>query len=289
MNDVSVLLENLRRQGGGGWVTFVDDTIDGIVSRATDDNPLPLLEVSSDGDVPPPGIVYVTRQAGVGSEVDLDGLFMKVTDRDRPGALSVATGSDSATRLQRATVAIKLGFPLFVGYSLRSTHLAKVSAPVNNLSGLVACASGKLAALPADTLSKSLARIMDRQLKIIATEKETAGRVWIRFLVERPDVLRELLQSKLIASAIAHRQLVGTAHAGTPDYKDCLIAARIEAERLLGRLPILDNGLWVAAGSNWLEVGYLPGGLPKVDNQFAIAGTAPTNPSSGPDPLFSLL
>ncbi len=289
MNDVSVLLESLGQRGGGGWVTFVDDTIDGIVSRATDDEPLPLLEVSSDSDVPPPGVVYVTRQAGVGSEVDLDGLFMKETDRDRPGALSIATGSDSATRLQRAALAVKLGFPLFVGYALRSTHLAKISAPVNNLFGLVACASGKLAALPADTMSKSLARIMDRQLKIIATEKETTGRVWTRFLTERPDVLRELLQSKLIASAIAHRQLVGTTHSGTPDYKDCLIAARIEAERLLGRLPLLDKGLWVAAGSNWLQVGYLPGGLPKVDNQFAIASTVPTNPSSGPDPLFDLL
>lgn len=291
MNDVSNLLEGLRAKGGGGWVTFVDDTIEEIISRATDDDPMPLLEVPSEGNIPPPGIVYVTRQASLGEVIDLDALYERETDKNRAGVLSIAPGADNnATRLQRAAAGVKLGFPLFVGQALQSTRLPTVKAPVSNLSGLVACASGKPGILPTENLSKAMARIMERQLDTIATERENAGKVWTRFLTERPDVLRQFLQSKLIMVAIAHRQDVGATPAGCPDYKECVIAARVEADRLLGKVAMLDKGLWVAAGEKWLEVQYNPNSLPPVDNEFAInSGNEPGVAPGNPDPIFTLL
>jgi hypothetical protein len=283
MNDITALLNGLADRGGNGWITFVDDTIEGIVGKARNGDALPLLEVPVGGDAPPPGIVYVTRQAGGSDAIDLDGLFGKLTDGERSGLLAAAPGGGDATRLQLAPAGVKLGFPVFVGYDLASTHLPSLSAKLNNHSGLVACASGKPAAVATGNLSRTLAMLMQQELDVIATEMETAGVVWKRYLTQRPDVLRTVIQSKLISVAIAHRQELVTAHGGNPNYKECLVAARVEIERLLGRFDLLERGLWVAAGDKWVEVGRTADGLAAVDKQFAIAVPAKAQ-SSEPKP-----
>lgn len=205
VRDVTNLLSSLRQSGADGWVTFVNATIPerGNVPYETPYNFEPIYESANKEEIPPPGIVYITRQA---FPPDGARTLAPISDKlkgDRPAPFW-KNKDTKTTFIDEENPLAQMGWPLYVGRNFVSADLPSLTFDVEKLGTLILHLSG----MRQDTDEKlgALADAYHEQTKENAGENTRFSQFWLTCL-KRGDRLGPVLTSYTVAHAIAVRQI----------------------------------------------------------------------------------
>ncbi|MCS3479380.1 hypothetical protein M2212_006226 [Bradyrhizobium elkanii] len=275
MKDVKELVEELGRSGSG-HVTIVNDTINGR-GKLPPTQLEPIYEAPLDGSLPPPGIVFVTRQA-FSDRLDhsLSALEQKLFEGENS---PLKREADGLTRIQKVAPVSKLGFPLYIGRKLAPGRLPSIVADVDRLGTLVLVLCG------IERRGGELGTAWERVQKttgIAASNKDTYPEFWQRFL--EGATIKPAIRSKVIMHAIATRQMERKA----AEFRVSLVASVDEMAAQVRRG--LHAITWYVHDDRWKSVpptaANMPVNTPKV---FVVSAREPgISTSADEDPIFDL-
>lgn len=263
MKDVKDLVEELSRSGDG-YVTIVNDTIDAR-GKLSSDEIEPIYESPSDGSLPPPSIVYVTRQA-FSNRIDnsLASLEQKLFDLKNSRLVREREGR---SRLQIIAHDSQLGFPIYVGRNFKTERLPAIVADVERLGTLILVLCGiKRPVTNLEGAWKDMQRVTD----VSAGAKDTYPQFWLRYLSE--STIEPVVRSKLIAHAIATRQI----ERKDPVFATALVAAVNETARLVDGKDIagLRSRTWYKDNDGgWKTVPPTASGMPVNGEKVFVVST----------------
>ncbi|GAB6841715.1 hypothetical protein HNR00_004990 [Methylorubrum rhodinum] len=280
MKDVKTLAEELSRSGDG-VLTIVNATIDArgemdpIEIEAIYESPL-------EGAVPPPAVVYVTRQAFAGGSGSLAPLERKLFEKENA---PLRRGPGGQTRLQEVAPYSQLGFPLYVGRQLEAARLPSIVADVDMAGTLVLALCG--IKRPTGALEGAWQELQ-RVTGTPASPKDSHPEFWRRFLSSAR--IEPQLWCKLTAHAIATRQMEHKA----PEFRRSLVAAiQAVASAVDGNDGAgLRSRTWYVHDSRWKlvppGVAAMPVDAPKV---FLVTKDKPSDGAlpNAQDDLFDLI
>jgi hypothetical protein len=238
VKDVTELLSALRQSRDTGWVTFVNTTIaergDSLYTRDLE----PIFESArgpeADKHIPPPGIVYVTRQAFHPDLEERSLKPIKVKMETVPNRSPFWVNADK--KPEKALIATnelpaQVGWPLYVGRGFEPAGFPSITVDVEKLRTLILFLLGQH---PNQILGASLVQAYHKHTNTSATQDTTFSKFWLDVLTD--DARRDLsavLSSHTVAHAIAVRQIAMQMRDATlPDFGTSLEwAVRFVGER----------------------------------------------------------